>query len=99
MTVSATRLVSTGTVEVSAGDRVDGNLVESTTGSSFVSLSLQAIRMPANARIAKNFFIVLNFLGLSKVKSSFRKDISPVSGLFFPEKDPYRNSCKVEVLS
>ena len=59
ITVSAGRVgVSTGTVEVSAGESVLGSLVESVVGiSSVVSLSLQAVMKTANVRITSNFFI------------------------------------------
>jgi hypothetical protein len=50
--------VSTGNVDVSAGDRVDGGLVESISGCSVLPLSLQAMMMDVTARMANNFFIV-----------------------------------------
>jgi len=59
ITVSAGRVgVSTGTVDVSAGESVLGSLVESVVGvSSIVSLSLQAVMKTATVRITINFFI------------------------------------------
>lgn len=57
--MSAARVgVSTGIVEVSAGDRVEGGLVESISGCSVLPLSLQAMMMDVTARMASNFFIV-----------------------------------------
>ena len=59
ITLSAGRVgVSTGTVDVSAGESVLGSLVESVVGvSSLVSLPLQAVMKTATARITSNFFI------------------------------------------
>ena len=58
ITVSAGRVgVSTGIVEVSAGETVDGSLVVSLLGSSVPPLSLQAMMIPATAKMASNLFI------------------------------------------
>ncbi len=62
ITVSAARVgVSMGIVEVSAGETVDGSLVVSLFGSSVPPLSLQAMIIPATAKMASNFFICIAF--------------------------------------
>jgi hypothetical protein len=56
--VSAARLeVSTGIVDVSAGDNVEGSLVESSFGCCMLSSSLHAVMIAAVSRITNNFFI------------------------------------------
>jgi hypothetical protein len=56
--VSAGRAgVSTGKVEVSAGDKVEGSLVESSSASLVLLLSLHAVRIVDAIRKIKIFFI------------------------------------------
>ena len=62
--------VSTGNVEVSAGERVDGGRVESSLVCSVLPLSLQPRMINVTARMALNFFILFVLIcELSEVDS------------------------------
>jgi hypothetical protein len=62
ITVSAGRVgVSTGTVDVSAGETVEGIRFESVVGASSAPLSLHAVMIPATVRITSSFFIWFAF--------------------------------------